>query len=489
MSLFTPLTSTYYSRKDLIISTVNSERDMIYITDNIGNVKYKFGGHGHTTGKFNFCSKSYTYPCVIVKNGESVNVTDEVLISKENITNCQKVFTLYLEHGNIDFSQPITITDGVETFTYDTTTGTLVSSNENNIFPQIIDDFSGRIILVFLETPTNDITVTYNYFSDLIICSDVFNHRIQLLYFDGKPYKYIKNNFINTPCGLTLNSDETELFICNRSLSQIAVFDTTTYEMTTHFGKYGHGDGELRAPHDIYLVNDDTIVVTDTGNNRLVQFIRKNSQWVADNPYTLYTFSKNSYKSHTLGALAITSNNNNGYVISDYHVGVVALYDKETGKDGKILIDRGFSDDTVYFPKGIRLKNGNNILIVANTGRYADILHNRGLPKPPEMKIEYPFDGVQDEEDSNVYEIISGGRVADVDINNFEIISGGKISEIDMIPEDTEAEVEIISGRRVADVDIDNLEIISGGNDIGNIDIASFEIISGNEITNLKNVA
>ena len=203
MPIFTPISSTYYSRKDLIVSAVSSERDTIYITDNKGNLKYKFGGYGHTYGKFSFCAKSYTYPCVTVKTGESVAVNNEILLTKENITNCQKIFTLYLEHGNLDFSQSFTISDGVEIFSYDANTGTLKSTNTSNVYPQYIDEFSGRVILTFLETPTNNITASYSYFNDMVICSDIFNHRVQLLTFDGKPVASLEaKNVVNAQCGI-----------------------------------------------------------------------------------------------------------------------------------------------------------------------------------------------------------------------------------------------------------------------------------------------
>lgn len=440
MAIFTPISSAYYQRKNLIVSAVSSERDTIYITDNKGNLKHKFGGYGHTYGKFSFCAKSYTYPCVTVKTGESVSVSNEILITKENITHCQKIFTLYLEHGNLDFSQPITITDGVEIFSYDETTGTLKSSDPANVYPQIIDEFSGRVILTFLETPTNNITASYSYFNDLVICSDTFNHRVQLLTFDGKPVACLEaKNVINAPCGISLNSDESELFICSRGTSQIVVCDTNTYEIKTFFGEYGHKDGQLRAPHDIYLVDDNTAVITDTGNNRLVQFVKQEDKWVAAEPFVLYKFSNNSWKSYTLGALAVTTDNSNGFIISDYHVGVLALYNEMTGEQGNILIDRGFTDDTVYFPKGIRLKNGSNVLLVANNGRYSDILNNRGLEKPSEMKIEYGLDDV------SVDYIIDGGNISELEISNYEIFSGSTIT-------DDLSTILIISGGEVVDL-------------------------------------
>lgn len=440
MPIFTPISSTYYPRKDLIVSAVSSERDTIYITDSKGNLKYKFGGYGHTYGKFSFCAKSYTYPCVTVKTGESVAVNNEILLTKENITNCQKIFTLYLEHGNLDFSQSFTISDGVEIFSYDANTGTLKSTNTSNVYPQYIDEFSGRVILTFLETPTNNITASYSYFNDMVICSDTFNHRVQLLTFDGKPVASLEaKNVVNAPCGISLNSDESELFICSRGTSQIIVFDMNTYEIKTFFGEYGHNDGQLRAPHDIYLVDDNTVVVTDTGNNRLVQFIKQGDTWVADNPYVLYKFSNNTHKSYTLGALAVTSDNSNGYIISDYHVGVLALYNEMTGEEGTILIDRGFTDENVYFPKGIRLKNGSNILLVANNGRYADILNNNGLPKPSEMKIEYNI------EDVEVDYIIDGGNISELNVDNYEIFSGSSIT-------DDLTQFEIISGGEVVNL-------------------------------------
>ena len=274
----------------------------------------------------------------------------------------------------------------------------------------------------------------------MVICSDTFNHRVQLLTFDGKPVACLEaKNVVNAPCGISLNSDESELFICSRGTSQIIVFDMNTYEIKTFFGEYGHNDGQLRAPHDIYLVDDNTVVVTDTGNNRLVQFVKQGDTWVADNPYVLYKFSNNTHKSYTLGALAVTSDNSNGYIISDYHVGVLALYNEMTGEEGTILIDRGFTDENVYFPKGIRLKNGSNILLVANNGRYADILNNNGLPKPSEMKIEYNI------EDVEVDYIIDGGNISELNVDNYEIFSGSSITD-DLI------QFEIISGGEVVNL-------------------------------------
>lgn len=66
-------------------------------------------------------------------------------------------------------------------------------------------------------------------------------------------------------------SGEGEIFILDRRLAKVFVYDETGYYLRS-FGAKGSGSGELNRPQSLVLTPQNEILVADTGNNRIVAF-------------------------------------------------------------------------------------------------------------------------------------------------------------------------------------------------------------------------
>ncbi len=106
-----------------------------------------------------------------------------------------------------------------------------------------------------------------------VIVADTGNHRLQILNFDGTAFNFfqsIKAN-LNEPTGVAINeTDETDLIIvADPGDNLVKIFDENGNVWAVYDAPNDGQTGSFYRPHDV-AVDEETIVVADTGNRRVV---------------------------------------------------------------------------------------------------------------------------------------------------------------------------------------------------------------------------
>ena len=232
------------------------------------------------------------------------------------------------------------------------------------------------ILITLKEVPIEDGgTETHN---DKLFVSDPFNHVIKVYNIDNTLELIATlGSFgsgdaqFNQPCGLALSADGTELHVVDMMNHRISVWNASTFAHIANYGRLGHGlSNGLYFPIDIICTSVKTMLVVDTGNNRIVKFNNR----VEDDTYVikqLDPYVKHMYNAagrlqlttNTFPAMAIETDGTNFYLSDLYTSNIVKFNNAWTTSN--VIASYGKEAGKVKFPKGMFHKGGK--LYVADT--------------------------------------------------------------------------------------------------------------------------
>lgn len=170
----------------------------------------------------------------------------------------------------------------------------IVSDGEGKVY---ITDVNLRIVFIFdlknhkVDTINNEESpifksptgITLDSMGNIYV-SDSSKNRILVFTKSKAPLLSIGNDInLDWPVGIAVNDNMKRLYVVNRKLHNIAVFDLEGKHLFT-FGRRGAGDGEFNFPTDVALDSKGNIVVADSMNARVQildpdgKFIRKFGQ-------------------------------------------------------------------------------------------------------------------------------------------------------------------------------------------------------------------
>ena len=187
-----------------------------------------------------------------------------------------------------------------------------------------------------------------------IYVADTQSGKISIFSQDGQFIKYFADGAFQGPAGLFVFEDQ--LFVTDVIKHNVMVFKLDGTKVL-EFGKKGKGDGELLSPNCV-AVTTDFIYVSDTGNNRVVQFDRAGK------------YSKTNIGDVPEGSNSAFSNNR-GVAVDDR--GVLYVVSNMTNnlygfnKDGKkqwAIGTMGDENDQFYLPNGIFIDPQGRIFVV-----------------------------------------------------------------------------------------------------------------------------
>ena len=212
---------------------------------------------------------------------------------------------------------------------------------------------------------------------DKLFVSDTFNHVVKVFRVSNKQLVATLGGLgsgsdqLHQPSGLALSKDGTELHVVDTMNHRISVWNTKTFAHIANYGGLGHGlNNGLYFPIDIICTSVKTMLVVDTGNNRIVKFNNR----VEDDTYVikqLDPYVKHMYNAagrlqlttNTFPAMAIETDGTNFYLSDLYTSNIVKFNNAWTTSN--VIASYGKEAGKVKFPKGMFHKGGK--LYVADT--------------------------------------------------------------------------------------------------------------------------
>lgn len=315
---------------------------------------------------FNFNEKTHSFPDIAILNSDKVVVENELCVEVAD-TNTVKTFNIQLLNKNISGSD-LVLTDGVETFTFGN--DVLVGSEGGS---GTFNETDGTVAITFNTAPIANILADYKHYNnDKIFVSDTYNHTVRVFNYSLNLIKSIgsfghENGNLYTPCGIALNSDNSELHVVEKDNHRISVFNTTNYAFKQTYGKKEHSNSQgLYFPTDIVFTTTKALV-TDTGNNRVVSFVL-DTIWKEASTYVVKSFTT-SNTSKVIGVFGIVSNESRtGIHLTDVYASLITNY-TDAFEDKVNVINKGKTSDKVLYPKGLVFSGSSN-LIVSDTGNF-----------------------------------------------------------------------------------------------------------------------
>jgi len=274
----------------------------------------------------------------------------------------------------------------------------LVIDESNNVF---VTDYYSNEVKIFtttdLSTPVDKIG-GFNFnektftFPDLVIkpkdpkdaedfdklfVSDTFNHVVKVFNTNTKELIATLGSFgsgdaqFNQPCGLALSADGTELHVVDMMNHRISVWNASTFAHIDNYGRLGHGlNNGLYFPIDIICTSGKTMLVVDTGNNRIVKFNNRveDTTYVVKqlDPYVKHMYNASGrlqLTTNTFPAMAIEAAGTDFYLSDLYTSNIVKF--NNTWTTSNVIASYGKEAGKVKFPKGMFHKGGK--LYVADT--------------------------------------------------------------------------------------------------------------------------
>ena len=266
----------------------------------------------------------------------------------------------------------------------------LVIDESNNVF---VTDYYSNEVKIFtttdLSTPVDKIG-GFNFnektfaFPDLVIkdfdklfVSDTFNHVVKVFNTDNNELIATLGGFgsgdaqFNQPCGLALSADGTELHVVDMMNHRISVWNASTFAHIDNYGRLGHGlNNGLYFPIDIICTSGKTMLVVDTGNNRIVKFNNRveDTTYVVKqlDPYVKHMYNASGrlqLTTNTFPAMAIEAAGTDFYLSDLYTSNIVKF--NNTWTTSNVIASYGKEAGKVKFPKGMFHKGGK--LYVADT--------------------------------------------------------------------------------------------------------------------------
>jgi DNA-binding beta-propeller fold protein YncE len=219
-------------------------------------------------------------------------------------------------------------------------------------------DYDGNPLFSFggLGTEPGKFTFPYGIVADKagqIYVSDLQTGKISIFGQDGKFIKYFADGSFKGPSGLFIFDDQ--LFVTDVNKSNVSVFKldgTKVFE----FGTKGSGEGEMLSPNFV-TATKDFIYVSDTGNNRVLQFdrsgkyLKTNIGGVPEGSKTVFTNTRGVWVDEQ-GVLYVVSNLTN----------TVFGFDKD-GKRLWTFGTLGQEDDQFYLPNALYIDSQGRIYI------------------------------------------------------------------------------------------------------------------------------
>jgi sugar lactone lactonase YvrE len=219
-------------------------------------------------------------------------------------------------------------------------------------------DYDGNPLFSFgeLGTDPGKFTFPYGIVADpagQIYVADTQTGKVSIFGQDGKFIKYFADGSFKGPAGLFIFDDQ--LFVTDLNNSNVSVFKLDGTKVL-EFGQKGSGEGQMLSPNFV-TATKDFIYVSDTGNNRVLQFdrsgkyLKTNIGDVAEGEKTVFT--------NTRGV--IVDERGVLYVVSNLTNTVFGFDDK--GKRLWTFGTLGQENDQFYLPNGLFIDTQGRIYV------------------------------------------------------------------------------------------------------------------------------
>lgn len=369
--MFQPINIALDNFDRMWVTDFGTDSVKVYDVSGEGDPEFilSFGHNGKNLDQFNFSEKTRSFPDIMLLDNDGVEVVDEisVVVDAENI---ETTFEFALANKYLVGTE-ISITDGVEVFTYDSE-GVLSGDKGGS---GTYNKLNGNISLTFNTAPVTNILSTYEHLNgNKMLISDSFNHAVKIYNMDCM-YEGVIGGFgvdngkFNCPAGMALSADGSQIHIVDKFNHRVQVFNASTLAFIQSYGSLGHSSTSgLYNPTDIVSVGSD-MLVSDTDNNRVVKFTENGSNvWVENATYVVKEFTEDN-DSKVIGVVGIVANTGvSGIHLTDTYASILTNF-TDAWVAGTDTATKGTVSGKVKNPFGMCLQ-GTGHLIVADTGNF-----------------------------------------------------------------------------------------------------------------------
>ena len=105
-----------------------------------------------------------------------------------------------------------------------------------------------------------------------IMVTDTTKNCLWMVEKSGTNIRMLCDQFLAGPCSISLSTDKKHLFITEKIDHMIAIIDRQTETIHSSFGGRGSSPGEFKFPQGVCQMPDGSLVIADSGNQRLQLF-------------------------------------------------------------------------------------------------------------------------------------------------------------------------------------------------------------------------
>lgn len=248
-------------------------------------------------------------------------------------------------------------------------------SDTGNKQIQVFDQ-SGTPISTFGKKGTKEGEFQFPYGIDgdengNIYVADMYNGKISIFNSKGEFQSYFKEKndkekVITAPAGLRINDNK--LYLTDVTKNMVFVFDLDGNKLA-EIGGAGTENGQFIAPNSVAVDEDQNILVSDSGNNR-IQIFNKDGKF-----QKIINGSKDGKGTSTFVNPRGIGVDSKGtvYIVNNLSHNVY-VYDKD-GKEEKILGGMGSDNGQLYLPNGLYIDERGTIFVTDTVNQRVSVFY------------------------------------------------------------------------------------------------------------------